>query len=160
MEASHTFGAHAGSVRQARRFLRGALEAWSADGYGMVGEQVISELATNAALHAQSEFTVHLLLDDDSLLVEVTDSSRVLPQERHYAVDATTGRGLLLVEALAEEWGVQASPTGKTVWCRLAAGGSVTELVDDSRELAGEGIAGSWSGSAGGGPQGARAVAA
>jgi hypothetical protein len=56
----------------------------------------------------------------------------VRPQQRHYAADATTGRGLMLVEALAEDWGVQASPTGKTVWCRISASGDLSPLFDDS----------------------------
>jgi anti-sigma regulatory factor (Ser/Thr protein kinase) len=131
-EASHTFTAQAGSVREARHFLRGCLEAWRSEGYELSGEQVVSELATNAALHAHSEYTVHLRLDADSLLVEVSDASHVRPQQRHYAADATTGRGLMLVEALAEDWGVQASPTGKTVWCRISASGDLSPLFDDS----------------------------
>ena len=160
MEASHTFDAQAGSVRQARHFLRGALETWSADGYGLAGEQVVSELATNAALHAHSEYTVHLRLEAASLLVEVTDSSPALPRARHYAADATTGRGLMLVEALAEEWGVRAGSTGKTVWCRLLAGGDLSALFDDSWQRADEEQTGSTAGPGGGGRRGARALAA
>lgn len=87
-EASHTFDARAGSVRAARHFLRGCLQDWQAEGFGLSGEQVVSELATNAALHAPSECTVHIRLDPDSLL--------------------------------AEDWGVQAGPTGKTVWTLAA----------------------------------------
>lgn len=130
-EVSRTFDAHASSVRAARRFLRGSLETWDAAAYGTAGEQVISELATNAALHAHSEFTVHLRLDPDCLVVEVSDSSTVLPQQREYSPTATTGRGLTLVSALTDEWGVQASPTGKTVWCRITPGLELSVLPDD-----------------------------
>ena len=157
-EASHTFAAHPGSVRDARHFLRGCLEAWSADSYGLSGEQVVSELATNAALHAHSQYTVHLRLDADSLLVEVTDSSTVLPQARRYAADATTGRGLMLVDALAADWGVQASPTGKTVWCRIDSDSDLTALFDDDLRAATERR--SASGHPEPGPRGARAMAA
>ncbi len=157
-EASHTFDAQPGSVREARQFLRGCLEAWSAHSYGLSGEQVVSELATNAALHARSEYTVHLRLDADSLLVEVTDSTTVLPQERRYAVDATTGRGLMLVDALAADWGVQSSPTGKTVWCRIDPDRDLTALFDDGLQAATEGR--SATGHPGPGQHGARALAA
>jgi hypothetical protein len=61
------------------------------------------------------------------LLVEVTDSSPALPQHRNYGPDATTGRGIALVEALSTAWGVESSPTGKTVWCRVAP----DDVLDD-----------------------------
>jgi hypothetical protein len=86
----------------------------------MTAAQVLTELATNAALHARSDYTVHVRLEPKSLLLEVTDSSPAWPQQRHYGSDATTGRGIAMVEALSTTWGVQASPTGKTVWCRVA----------------------------------------
>jgi hypothetical protein len=114
------------------------LEGWSAGGYEIPGEQVLSELATNAALHAHSEFTVHLRLDPDCLVVEVTDSSTVLPQQREYSLRATTGRGLTLVSALSEDWGVQTSPTGKTVWCRISGESGLTLSTDEDLEGAGD----------------------
>ena len=119
-EASLTLTADLSSVGLARRFLRESLEAWAAEGYDLAAPQVVSELATNAALHARSTYTVHLRLEADALLVEVSDSSPVRPQVRHYGLDATTGRGIALVEALSNAWGVESSPTGKTVWCRVA----------------------------------------
>lgn len=141
-EVSRTFDAHASSVRAARHFLLGSLDAWDAVAFETAGEQVISELATNAALHAHSEFTVHLRLDPDCLVVEVSDSSTVLPQQREYSSTATTGRGLTLVTALSDEWGVQSSPTGKTVWCRITPDQELSLLPDD--DLAG---ADDWTGS-------------
>jgi anti-sigma regulatory factor (Ser/Thr protein kinase) len=119
-EKSRTFAADLRSVGDARRFLREVMAGWDTDDYDMTGAQVLTELATNAALHARSDYTVHLRLEPDSLLVEVTDSSAAWPQQRHYGSDATTGRGIAMVEALSTTWGVQASPTGKTVWCRVA----------------------------------------
>jgi len=119
-EVARTFAADLQSVGDARRFLREVLAQWETGDYDMSAAQVLTELATNAALHARSDYTVHLRLDPDSLLVEVTDSSAAWPQQRHYGSDATTGRGIAMVEALSTVWGVQASPTGKTVWCRVA----------------------------------------
>lgn len=122
-----TLPAELSSIGDARRFLRHSLAAWDVDVYDLGGPQVLTELATNAALHARSAYTVHLVLGPSSLLVEVTDSSPALPQHRHYGPDATTGRGIALVEALSTAWGVESSPTGKTVWCRVAP----DELLDD-----------------------------
>jgi anti-sigma regulatory factor (Ser/Thr protein kinase) len=119
-EVSRTFAADLRSVGDARKFLREVMAQWETDDYDMTAAQVLTELATNAALHARSDYTVHLRLDPESLLVEVTDSSPAWPQQRHYGRDATTGRGIAMVEALSTVWGVQASPTGKTVWCRVA----------------------------------------
>ena len=129
-EASLTLPAELKSVSQARRFLRDVLEEWEVTGYDLAAPQVLTELVTNAALHARSAYTVHLLVEPDGLLVEVTDSSPVLPQARHYGTGATTGRGIALVEALSAAWGVQSSPTGKTVWCRVHTDDQLPDFED------------------------------
>lgn len=129
-EASLTLPAELDSVGQARRFLRETLADWGADGFDLAAPQVLTELTTNAALHARSEYTVHLRLDPECLLIEVTDSSPARPQQRRYGSDATTGRGIALVEALSQEWGVEASPTGKTVWCRVATDDRLPSFED------------------------------
>jgi len=129
-EAALTLSADLESVGRARRFLREMLEAWGVQGYDLAAPQVLTELATNAALHARSEFTVHVLLRDGHLVIEVTDSSPARPQQRHYGTTATTGRGIALVEALSQEWGVEASPTGKTVWCRVGADTTLGDFED------------------------------
>ena len=136
LEASLTLPADLSSVSQARNFLRHALADWSVDGFELAAPQVLTELATNAALHARSAYTVHLLLDDGHLLVEVSDSSPVMPQQRHYGTGATTGRGIALVEALSEAWGVESSPTGKTVWCRVGSDDGLPDFnLDDGDEI-------------------------
>ncbi len=122
-----TLPAELSSIGDARRFLRRSLAAWGVVDYDLGGPQVLTELATNAALHARSAYTVHLVMEAASLLVEVTDSSSALPQHRNYGPDATTGRGIALVEALSTAWGVESSPTGKTVWCRVAP----DDVLDD-----------------------------
>ena len=55
---------------------------------------VVSELATNAVLHAHTAYEVHLILSDDSLTIEVRDGSVLAPAMRRYGTDATTGRGM------------------------------------------------------------------
>ena len=102
-------------------------------GFELAAPQVLTELATNAALHARSAYTVHLRAEPDAVLIEVTDSSPALPQARHYGTGATTGRGIALVEALSAAWGVESSPTGKTVWCRVRSDDELPDFADDER---------------------------
>jgi anti-sigma regulatory factor (Ser/Thr protein kinase) len=119
------------TVGEARRFLRGMLQQWNVDAYDFGAPQILTELATNAALHAHTEYTVVLTLEPEWLLVEVTDSSPALPQQRHYRPDSTTGRGLGLVEALSGSWGVEPSKSGKTVWARVAPDESLNGFTDN-----------------------------
>jgi anti-sigma regulatory factor (Ser/Thr protein kinase) len=125
-----TFSGGLSSVREARRFLSSLLEEWGADDYEFAAPQVLSELATNAALHARSSFTVELHLDEGYLQIEVTDSSPRLPRVRTYAVDATTGRGMGLVAALSSSWGTTTNGTGKTVWARVVPDGAAFGDLD------------------------------
>ncbi|MGI5356373.1 ATP-binding protein [Streptomyces sp. CA-252508] len=86
--------------------------------------QVVAELAANAATHgrvAGRSFRLALLCDGGVLRVEVTDTrADDLPHRRPPAPDAESGRGLLLVEALADRWGAGAGPAPqKTVWAEL-----------------------------------------
>jgi hypothetical protein len=82
---------------------------------------VVSELATNVVKHVQRPSTLHLALSPVGLLVAVTDASRQEPILRPVRADATQGRGLQLVHALSQAWGVRlVQPKGKTVWARIA----------------------------------------
>jgi anti-sigma regulatory factor (Ser/Thr protein kinase) len=82
---------------------------------------LVSELVTNALLHARSAPVVELEHDDVLLRCVVVDHSSVVPRRRRYATDAVTGRGIALVETLASRWGVDVdSGSGKRVWFELA----------------------------------------
>ena len=128
--AELTFAPVSESVSAARRFTADTLSQWSADGLVWTAQQVVSELATNAVLHAATEFVVVLSFADDVLRIEVRDQSARAPRQRHYGRDATTGRGLTLVATLARAWGVQHDGDGKHIWCELAA-----ELDDSEAEI-------------------------
>jgi hypothetical protein len=136
--ASRTFAGGLSSVRDARRFLSAALLAWDAGSYDFGAPQVLSELATNAALHARSSYTVSIELSDDCLLIQVSDGSSRLPRARNYAPDATTGRGMSLVAALSLEWGSTTVQGGKTVWARVAPDQTALEDFDLDDLLAGD----------------------
>jgi anti-sigma regulatory factor (Ser/Thr protein kinase) len=103
----------------ARRFLSATLASWDADGYSDTGSLLLSELVTNAALHAGTEILVRVCLTSTGLRLEVADRSDRRPVIRHYSAQATTGRGLGMVDSLAERWGVVPEATGKTVWAEL-----------------------------------------
>ncbi len=128
--AELTFAPASESVSAARRFTADTLSQWSADGLVWTAQQVVSELATNAVLHAATDFSVVLSYAEDVLRIEVRDQSARAPRQRHYGQDATTGRGLTLVATLARAWGVQHDAEGKHIWCELVA-----ELGDDDAEI-------------------------
>ena len=117
--AERTYTPASASVSSARHFVTDTLGGWSADGLAWSAQQVVSELATNAVLHAATPFTVVLSLDGNLLRIVVRDDSSRVPRPRNYSQDATTGRGLALVAMLAVAWGVQQDGSGKSIWCEL-----------------------------------------
>ena len=92
---------------------------------------LVSELVTNAVLHARTRFTVEVEVVDDTARVSVEDSSPLPPAVRTFSDLAGSGRGLHLVEALASRWGVDSRDgAGKRVWFELdlSAAGAVFDL--------------------------------
>jgi anti-sigma regulatory factor (Ser/Thr protein kinase) len=81
---------------------------------------LVTELVTNAILHARTPLQLVIETRPDHIRVCVEDASPQTPEVRNYATDAVTGRGLALVEQLATSWGVDRTPTGKSVWCEIA----------------------------------------
>lgn len=103
--------------RSARRFVDETLRRWDcADALGTVA-LLVTELVTNALVHARSAPEVVVILRRDRIRVEVSDRSASLPVVRAAKTDATSGRGLALVERLSADWGVAPAPDGgKVVW--------------------------------------------
>ncbi len=111
------------SVGMARHLVRGLLAEAGRDDLTETAALVISELVTNALLHAGTQIDVVARVDDDGLCCEVGDGSLHLPVLRRYAATSGTGRGLRMVDQLVDEWGVTSHPpTGKTVWFRMSDG--------------------------------------
>jgi anti-sigma regulatory factor (Ser/Thr protein kinase) len=102
------------SVPVARRFAREQLRHSAADIDTVV--LLVSEVVTNAVLHARSDIV--LAVDDHGEVarVEVHDSSPVPPRLHKFAVESATGRGLRLLDQLALRWGADSSHDGKVVW--------------------------------------------
>jgi anti-sigma regulatory factor (Ser/Thr protein kinase) len=80
---------------------------------------LVSEVVTNAVLHARSEVVLTVRIDELSVRVEVEDKSSALPQQRPMTDEAMTGRGMFLVEELADNWGTAPVADGKVVWFEL-----------------------------------------
>jgi anti-sigma regulatory factor (Ser/Thr protein kinase) len=79
-----------------------------------------SEIVTNAILHARTPLRLTAVVDAGQVVVRVYDNLPLPPRRRSYGVDAGTGRGLHLLDALADHWGVQEYPAGKCVWFSVA----------------------------------------
>jgi PAS domain S-box-containing protein len=108
---------------EARQLLTAALRAAGRERWADAGVLALSEVVSNAALHAHTRIEVLVEVHDDHLWAEVSDGSALLPQQRQYDQQATTGRGMALVAALTDECGVYSlGPAGKVVWFRLGDG--------------------------------------
>ena len=121
-EASQRFQQDAQSARAARRFVTQALSDY--DDEGDLTDTVtllVSELVTNAVIHAGSDVEVVVRLTATAARIEVTDTSASAIAPRDAAADEDSGRGLALVETLAQRWGVRPAPDGgKTVWFEVS----------------------------------------
>ncbi|GEB47635.1 MULTISPECIES: ATP-binding protein [Streptomyces] len=117
--------AHTSSVSRARSRLSGQLRRWGfPEELGHTALLVISEFVTNAVLHTDSgRIGCNIQLDGQRLRIEVTDegTERCVPRARSAAPEEVGGRGLQLVGALTERWGVSAgdTPCGRKVWAEL-----------------------------------------
>jgi len=110
------------SAAAARRFVADALDA-AGEEILFAADLLTGELVANAILHAGTAVDVEVLVGDVVVRVSVSDGAperRVLP--RRLDRDAETGRGLQLVEAMSDRFGVEIADTSKTVWFELRSG--------------------------------------
>jgi anti-sigma regulatory factor (Ser/Thr protein kinase) len=110
------------SARRARHFLRGLLVAWRVDGdVGDTAELCLSELVTNALIHAGTGSMLTVSLADSVLTVEVRDRGGAGDADLVDDEDPLRvfGRGLQLVDALADRWGSRHDGSGRTSWFAL-----------------------------------------
>jgi anti-sigma regulatory factor (Ser/Thr protein kinase) len=124
------------SVRQARSMIRDPLKRWGLAELVPVSELLISELVTNAIRYGgeNGEIMLRLVLEPDSLVCEVHDSSPALPRVLQVDNDAENGRGLHVVSELSSRWGARRTHTGKVVWCELLVPEGIMEAMRSELE--------------------------
>ncbi|MFF3276932.1 ATP-binding protein [Streptomyces chrestomyceticus] len=121
--ARRSFPAAPESVGRARTFADRTLASWGLEARADDIRLCVSELATNAVIHGSvpgQGFTLTVTAEYDAVCIEVRDASPRRIQLRHPTSIDTTGRGLHLVGALSDEWGVsELNAAGKAVWSRF-----------------------------------------
>jgi anti-sigma regulatory factor (Ser/Thr protein kinase) len=122
--AEHVVAPEPQAVREARQFLRGALQEWGVDEETIdTAVLCLSELVTNAVIHSHAGCVVQVLLEDGVLTTTVRDAGSTEDATPEALDDPLVvhGRGLHLVEALADRWGYDLDTVGTTVWFVLDA---------------------------------------
>ena len=119
-ELSTVFPSVPPSAASARRFVAAALRRWECpDDFVELVLLLTSELVTNAYRHAGSETHVSVRLDGNRACVEVRDAGGGEPELRPFDANRVDGRGLQIVEALADRWGYVSNDEGTSVWFEL-----------------------------------------
>lgn len=110
------------SVSESRSFVRTVLGSWGLPGLRDDAALLVSELVSNAVVHARTPLTLTVSWRRASSRVRVTvhDGSPVHPCVRDFDVTAAAGRGMQIVAALAHSSGVEPNAPGKDVWFELA----------------------------------------
>jgi DNA-binding NarL/FixJ family response regulator len=111
-----TYAAEPVSVREARADLRSVL----ADAVGTTTLEIVelltTELVMNSVEHADTKATVTAEIHRDKVRIAVSDDGPGMPERHRSSYDQESGRGLLIVDSLAQRWGVDQTDSGKTVW--------------------------------------------
>jgi anti-sigma regulatory factor (Ser/Thr protein kinase) len=108
-------------VGQVRETVSAALRDWDLPECIDTAELLVSEVVTNAIRYARAPGDLVVRRAADAIYIEVSDSDGRVPRILHPSDEEEHGRGMILVEALAAQWGTRPTHTGKTVWCQLAA---------------------------------------
>jgi anti-sigma regulatory factor (Ser/Thr protein kinase) len=111
------FDAHVLAIRDARRFVVAALEGWRCECPDAA--LIVHELATNAAIHARTPYTVTVERLDARIRISVADGDARRPRLAPRSAAAPGGRGLRIVADIATAWGVEPNAAGKVVWAEL-----------------------------------------
>ena len=118
-DVTRTFAGHREDTRAARGFVLGMLGPWRGEQLAADTALVVTELATNAVVHAGSAFSVSLTLSGGAIRISVADTLPLGPRGADQKLTAAPGHGLGVVAAMATRWGVETVPGGKAVWAEL-----------------------------------------
>ena len=105
--------------RLARAFVAENLQGWQLDDMVETASLVVSEVVTNAVIHARSDAELLLERTPTALRISVIDHGEGLSQ-REKTGGGDGGRGLVIVEALSSRWGTEPTDGGNCVWAELA----------------------------------------
>jgi PAS domain S-box-containing protein len=119
------------NVSRGRWMLRDAMVSSGAEHLVEPATLLLSEVVTNAFVHVGTQVLVLVWSTADGVRVEVEDGGTHVPARRHYAGTAGTGRGLKLLDELADRWGTEGRSTGKTVWFEVGELDTGRVLVTD-----------------------------
>ena len=122
LRSRQTFPSTPASAGEARRFVESVLTAGDLGHLAYAATMLVSELVANAVLHTGTPIDVVVCPESGGVRVEVHDGSPQMPIRKHYSTLSGTGRGLLLVERMATEWGSDRTDGGKVVWFELDGG--------------------------------------
>ncbi|ANP48297.1 anti-sigma regulatory factor (Ser/Thr protein kinase) [Streptomyces griseochromogenes] len=110
-------------IAEARRHLRELLHDWAGAEQVDAAVLLVSEMVTNVLVHTDADALLLAEVTGEPggrlLRVEVTDAGDEFPHKRRPGELASSGRGLVLIELLADEWGVQPRGEGKSIWFEL-----------------------------------------
>jgi anti-sigma regulatory factor (Ser/Thr protein kinase) len=106
------------SVTAARRLVRELLAVWEVPHDRDDAALLVTELVANVVDHVQGEanLTLELSLSDTGLRIAVVDGSSIRPVVQELSHDRPRGRGMRMVEAIADRWGTEDHKGGKRVW--------------------------------------------
>jgi DNA-binding NarL/FixJ family response regulator len=107
------------SPARARAFVRSTCRDWQCDSVADAAALVVSELVTNAVVHARTGSELRLSRVESSLLIGVTDAGGGSPDVFDAQTDDEHGRGLVLISALSTAWGVDGDDDRKTIWAQV-----------------------------------------
>lgn len=146
------FPSELSSIPQARHFVRSSVSDYLPVHALDTVELLTSEVVTNAVLHADSDPVVEVAAEGGTVRISVQDQNPAWPSPKRVCDDATSGRGLALVDTMADAWGVESLPKeGKRIWfevrgCTIMDDGEParwsrpgSDLVEEGRGSRGQG---------------------
>jgi anti-sigma regulatory factor (Ser/Thr protein kinase) len=117
-------------IAEARRHLRELLHDWASPEQIDSAVLLVSEMVTNVLVHTDTDALLLAEVTGEAgargLRVQVTDAGDDLPHKRRPGELASSGRGLMLIELLADAWGVNPRGEGKSIWFELYESGGVS----------------------------------
>jgi len=110
---------------RAREWVRALCATSGLDALADDAELMVSELVTNVFLHAHTSCVIKAEPGDHAIKVQVTDEDHTDVRPVSAADGSERGRGLHIVAALSNNWGIQYEPAGKTIWFTLTSAAGV-----------------------------------